>query len=615
MTTRVGYGFSSSHQTFRMKPLFNIVLKNRALQGACRGRIGISRNFVRSKVTIPSTTASRNAGTSNINSTLLISTIVGASLLYYLTANGESIKLDAVSANTVLHVITRSELSKHNSEDDIWIQIGDKVYDLTEFLKIHPGGKAAILPYAGKDATKIFMKKHNRRFLDTLPAEACLGEIEPKTAAEKAQDEAREAEEEASAAAAAAAAAEIPKSPSSSSSLGKKRYVLVEEDIEEEKPFVKPPLAYMFNVNDFEAVAKRILPKDIYMYVATGSDDEATLRECHLAYSRIFFKPRVLRDVSDVDTSTDLLGFRAKLPFYITAFAGQSYLNEDADMVLARVAKKKGLMFMYSRLGAYPLKEVSEFFGERPFWCQVSFDWGDPTVTKALTEINKYDNIKGVFISTDGATGGNREKDFKTRVQEASHEELSQFSAPSHPYPPFTWNNVENLRKMTSKRLILKGVQSVEDVLMACERGLDGVVISCHGGRQLDYSQPPLEVLAEAMPLLREQTYYDKDKFQVFIDGGVRRGSDVLKAVALGASGVGIGKGFAFSVASYGQDGAEKLCDQLNQEISRDMKLLGLTSVSQLSAKCLNMKGFYNRIGNYDDSYFTNYERLPSPLK
>ncbi|CUM66293.1 uncharacterized protein PRCAT00003955001 [Priceomyces carsonii] len=508
-----------------------------------------------------------------------------------------TVKLDSIESAP--RKISTLQLSKHCLPEDLWVRIGDAIYDLTDFISWHPGGKDIIMQFAGKSATDAFMKQHSKRFLEMLPPEAYIGKVD---LTQQELDHER-----------------IERKNLSTKKYELENKVVVENKNEEEASinasvFEKPPLELMFNVNDFEAVAKKILPSDIYMYFATGSDDEATLRECHLAYSRIFFKPRILRDTNDVDTSATLIGTKASLPLYITAFAGQSYLDEDADMALAKVAKKKGIKFMYSRLGAYPVKEMSTFFGNTPFWCQVCVHYGDPKLKSAIEELNRYDNIEGIFITTDAAAGGNREKDFKTRAQEASRPELAKFASPVKPYPSITWEDIVEVRKLTNKAIILKGVQSAEDVLLAAEKGLDGVVISNHGGRQLDYSQPPLETLAEAMPLLRKQAYYNKEKFQVFIDGGVRRGSDILKAVALGASGVGMGKGFAFAVASYGEKGAEKLYDQLNLEVIRDMKLLGVSNTMMLNQGYLNMKGFYNRVGNYDDSYFKNYEALPLPF-
>lgn len=465
---------------------------------------------------------------------------------------------------------------KHKNARDIWISIDNKVYDVSEFLKSHPGGAEAILKYGGRDATKAFKKQHIAAILNTLPKSAYKGVLEGT----------------------------------------------LEEDLSEEELLLeemkkrKPALSHIFNANDFESVAKKILPKDIYTYFATGSDDEATLRECAMAYSRVFFRPRVLQHVENVDLSTNMLGCSTDFPFYITSFAGQAQLHPEGEKVLARVADRNNIMFIIPRLATKPIPEIlNEIDPQTSVWWQMSANHGDPKLEKAFAEVAKYDQIKGIFISTDSAVGGNREKDFKVRQQVTNAtSELSGYAAIDKTYPSITWDDIKRYKSLTDKKIILKGIQCTEDVLKALELGLDGVVLSNHGGRQLDYSQPPLEVLVESMPILRQQPYYNKDKFQVFIDGGIRRGTDIVKAIALGASGVGMGKAFAFPLATYGEEGAQRLVDLLKMELNRDLKLLGVSQISQLNESYVNTKGLYNRIGNYADSYFRNYEKLPAPV-
>lgn len=463
----------------------------------------------------------------------------------------------------------------HKTLSDLWIAIDGKVYDLTQFAKIHPGGVNVLYKYAGKDASEAFGKQHGSTIMELLPADAYKGELDgvlekPKKTEEEIRIEALEAS--------------------------------------------KPPINAMFNVNDFEYVAKRVMPKEMYTFFATGADDEATLRECHAAYSRIFFRPRILTNTDTIDLLSVMLGRKVDFPIYVTAFAGQAYLTDGAERTLAKIANEKGMMYMCPRLASIPVTEVLKEFDEgTPMWAQCCVHWGDPEITKQVTELNKYDQITAIFITTDAALGGNREKDFKVRLEETNSPELARYSAQSKPYPAMTWDMVMKVKNNTKKSVVLKGVQRTEDILRACELGLDGVVISNHGGRQLDYSQPPLEILAETMPELRKQPYYDPSTFSVFIDGGVRRGNDAIKALALGASGVGMGKSFAYALASYGEDGARKLVDLLEAELIRNLKLLGASQVKMLNESFLNLKGLYNRTGYYDDSYMKNYDKLPLP--
>lgn len=497
--------------------------------------------------------------------------LVGGGIL----ANNQGFKSKESIKSDSLVKIPVSELVKHKVLDDLWVTIDGKVYDLTNFIKTHPGGVNTIYQFAGKDASEVFSKQHSKGLLEILPEEACLGQLE---------------------------------------GVLEKEELSPEEVLMEENKLKKPPVNHMFNVNDFEYIAKRVIPKDLYMFFATGADDEATLRECQAAYSRVFFRPRILTDTNDIDLSTVMLGNKVSLPLYITAFAGQAYLAPEAERTLAKLANKLGIMYMAPRLASIPLLEILKLFdSDTPVWCQCCVNPYDPELEHAFEEIEKHDQIKGVFVTTDAATGGNREKDFKTRLEGNNSSELSRYSSQVKPYPAMTWKQVIKIKESTSKPIILKGVQRSEDVLKAAELGLDGVVISNHGGRQMDYSQPPLEVLAETMPLLRQQPYYNKDKFNVFIDGGVRRASDIIKAVCLGASGVGMGKAFAYALASYGEEGAAKLLELMQIELNRDMKLIGANNIGILNESFVNLRGLYNRSGNYMDSYLRNYEPLPVP--
>lgn len=468
-----------------------------------------------------------------------------------------------------------AEFIKHNVLSDLWVAIDGKVYDLTQFAKLHPGGVNVLYKYAGKEATEAFGRQHGKSIIDILPPDAYKGQLDG-----------------------------ILEKP-----------VKTEEELRiEALQASKPPINAMFNVNDFEYVAKKVMPKEMYTFFATGSDDEATLRECHAAYSRVFFRPRILTNTNTIDLLTIMLGHKVKLPIYVTAFAGQAYLTDGAERTLAKIANDKGMMYMCPRLSSIPVGEVLKQLDEgSQMWSQCCVHWGDPEIALQVEELNKYPEITAIFITTDAALGGNREKDFKVRLEETNSPELARYSSQTKPYPAMTWDMVMKVKNNTTKSVVLKGVQRSEDVLKACELGLDGVVLSNHGGRQLDYSQPPLEVLAETMPLLRKQPYYDPTKFNVFIDGGVRRGNDVIKALALGASGVGMGKAFAYALASYGEDGARKLVDLIEAELVRNMKLLGASQVRVLNESFLNLKGLYNRTGYYDDSYMKNYDRLPAP--
>lgn len=476
--------------------------------------------------------------------------------------------------------ISVEEFVKHNKREDLWVVIHGKVYDLTNFASVHPGGLGVLMKYAGKDATAFFSKIHSTDIIDKmLDPSSCLGPILGELESVSAD-------------------------------------MISEQDLKlMEMIKLKPPLEHIFNVSDFEYVCKKILSNSLYTYFATGSDDEFTLRNNHYAYQRIFFKPRVLTNTKHVDLSTTFVGDKVSLPFYITAFAGQGKADDDGELNLTRVALKHNLVQMIPVMSSKTLQEITNTTQrDQNVWFQLHFE-NDREYQHAEDTIKKiceYDNIKLIFINADVAAESNREKDFKMRLQENSTE-FDVFSKASNVYPTLSWDDFIKFKEASSKPILIKGVQRPEDIVKAAELGFRGVVISNHGGRQLDYSKLPLETLAETMQLLKNLPNYDKSKFDVYLDGGIRRGSDIIKLLSLGATGVGMGRPFGYALASYGEKGCERLVNLLHNELERDMKLLGCSDVKKLDQRFLDLSGLYNRFGNVDRQYNLLYEPMSLP--
>ncbi|ODV97469.1 hypothetical protein PACTADRAFT_74961 [Pachysolen tannophilus NRRL Y-2460] len=478
--------------------------------------------------------------------------------------------------------INVSELVKHNTKDNLWVAVNGKVYDLTEFAQKHPGGSAAILEFAGRDASNAFNQIHRKDLIPfVLAEEKFLGHLVGKLPEEEVE--------------------------------------LSEEEILRLKNIRnKPPLHKIFSITDMEYVAKHVLPKSTYNYFATGSEDEFTLREGHYAYSRVYFRPRILCDVREVDLSTTMLGTKVAIPIYFSATGGQGRAHPEAEKIITRVAKKHGMVQMIPFLSKWPVEEiVAEADPNQDQWFQLHFNSLE-TFKKApeiIKKINSLPNIKALMLNVDCPCSPIREKDIRTRAEAtgADVEQLASISDPNNVYATLTWEDIANFRKMTDLPIVLKGVQRTEDVLKAAELGYNGVILSNTGGRALDFSQPTLEVLAETMPELRKQPYYNKDKFQVYIDGGIRRSTDVVKALCLGATGVGIGRPFLYSMSSYGEDGVNKLIEILKVGLSKDMKLLGAKNVDELDESFLNLKDLYNRGKAQDKLYDALYDSLPFP--
>jgi L-lactate dehydrogenase (cytochrome) len=228
----------------------------------------------------------------------------------------------------------------------------------------------------------------------------------------------------------------------------------------------------------------------------------------------------------------------------------------------------------------------------------------DREVTKEIVQRAELRGCKGLFITVDNPQVGRREKDLRARQLEASqngeewHPEVYQGTS-TFLDSTLSWDDIPWFKSITNMPIVLKGVQSVEDVLKAVEHGVAGVVLSNHGGRQLEFARSSLEVLAETMPVLRERGL--QDKIEVFVDGGVRRGTDVIKALCLGARGVGIGRGLQHPLGAYGQPGVERAIELLRIEIERGLRLLGVRSVSELHAGLLTAESLSKHSGYHVD--------------
>ncbi|KAG7117952.1 Cytochrome b2 like protein [Verticillium longisporum] len=345
------------------------------------------------------------------------------------------------------------------------------------------------------------------------------------------------------------------------------------------QPTGKPPLSHCLNLSDFESVARQVLDPTSWAYFSSAADDEITLQENYRAFHRVWFRPRVMVNVKQIDTSTTLLGTRSSLPFYITATA----LNKLA----------------------HPDGEVQ--------WMQLYVN-EDRDVTKQIVQQAEKRGCKGLFITVDNPQVGRREKDLRARQRAASrngeawHPEVYQGTS-TFLDSTLSWDDLPWFQSITDMPIVLKGIQSVEDVLQGTEHGVAGVVLSNHGGRQLEFARSSLEVLAETMPVLRARGL--QDKIDVFVDGGVRRGTDILKALCLGARGVGIGRGLLYRLGAYGQPGVESAIQLLRDELERGMRLLGVRNVGELHAGLVTADSLARHSGYHiDGPRETLYEPL-----
>lgn len=441
------------------------------------------------------------------------------------------------------------EVMLHNNVNDCWIVLNGEIYDVTSFIGKHPGGAARLLEVAGRDATAKFLQVHSQEVLDRMKNHLIyIGKLK-----------------------------------------GRFELVVSEEELRIEEMKAKiPPIERIFNLSDFEAIAKQVLPKSTFTFYATGSSDEFTLRENHYAYSRIFFKPRILQDIdpSEVDCSTTLLGAKVDAPFYISGFAGSKLAHPLGERNLQIAAYNANVMEMVPKQNSYSPEEFySTVPDDQSQWMQYHFSTPEEVLNfdKVVREAESRPSVKGIFFNVDLADIGNREKDSRRRVMDADN--ISDLNAIVNNrmgnHPKFSWKDVEKIVSSTNLPIALKGVQRGEDVVMAAKKGVKAVVLSNHGGRQLDFSRPPLEVLAEANEMLKKQNM--QGDIEIYLDGGVRRGSDIVKALCLGAKGVGLGRPFLYAMAGYGEEGVDHLITILKEEIKNNMRLLGVTKIEELN--------------------------------
>ncbi|VEU23738.1 DEKNAAC104929 [Brettanomyces naardenensis] len=489
-------------------------------------------------------------------------------------------------------VVSFSELQQHNKPDDCWISLYGHVYDVSEFLKQHPGGARRILKYAGNDATKGFGMTHSERYMERyLQKDWYKGEVElaPEKISKEAGKRKKIADKE-------------PKRKD------KKRSTFKETFKEKGKTVEKPKLGYILSLGDFEAVAMNVLPEEIRAYISSGSDDEITVRENRKALGRIFFRPRCLVDVSRNTIDTNILGQHSKLPFLISPIAGSEMVSQEGDISISKVAGEHGI------IPVIPKNDSSSISNsDQPVFYQYSFDTEEAIIRAPEIVSNiqrKYPNIKALFVSVDNDCAGNLEKlrKYESKVgKDPQGLQPGDINRPS--YAP-TWRDLLRLKTSTDIPIILKGLQREEDIVKAARLGFDGALISNHGGRQVDCSRSSIEILYNAKKQMKEKNV-SADGFELFVEGGFRRGSDIVKALCLGAK-PALGRSILYS-GVYGEAGVNKALYIMEQDINRVMKLLGANSVSDLNEDFLDCESLNFKATLTDQLYNENYMPLPGP--
>jgi L-lactate dehydrogenase (cytochrome) len=374
------------------------------------------------------------------------------------------------------------------------------------------------------------------------------------------------------------------------------------------------------NFHDFRELARRRLPGPIFNYIDGAADDEVTAGRNVDSFERCDLVPNVLRGVAQVDLSVTVMGQKLALPFYCSPTALQRLFHHQGERAVGAAASKFGTMFGVSSLGTVSLEELRQRYTTPQ--CYQFYFHKDRGLNREMMRRAKQAGVEVMMLTVDSITGGNRERDLRTgfaipfRLTAAgmlqfalrpmwglnylTHERFSLPQIEAHVdmggdalsigryftemlEPAMTWDDIAAMVREWNGPFCLKGVMSVADAKRAAEIGCAGIVLSNHGGRQLDGSRAAFDQLAEVVDAVGE-------RIDVMMDGGVRRGSHVLKALSLGAKAVGIGRYYLFPLAAAGQAGVERALALMRAELERDMRLMGCTSVSQLSRDNLRFR-------------------------
>lgn len=364
-------------------------------------------------------------------------------------------------------------------------------------------------------------------------------------------------------------------------------------------------------VEDFEKEAKKVLPKAVYDYYRSGADEQNTLADNVAAFKRWHLVPRVLRDVSKVDLSVSVLGQKLSMPLCVAATAMQRMAHPEGETATARACRAVGTGMMLSSWATSTIEEVMSAITASPggvLWLQL-YIYKDRELTLSLVRRAEEAGYKAIFVTVDTPYLGRRWDDMRNRFKLPSHLSMSNFSSASLAFsegnygndsglavyvakaidPTLCWDDITWLKKHTHLPVIVKGVLNGEDAVQAVNYGVDGILVSNHGARQLDGVPATLDVLEEVVKAVQ-------GRCDVYLDGGVRRGTDVLKALALGAKAVFIGRPVLWGLACQGEQGVTEVLELIKEELRLAMALSGCRSVSEVSRSLVRRLEFTSRM-------------------
>ncbi|XMA20585.1 hypothetical protein WAI453_013376 [Rhynchosporium graminicola] len=461
-----------------------------------------------------------------------------------------------------------AEVAKHNSTESCWVSLYGDVWDITDFLPNHPGGSKIILKLAGRDATEEYDPIHPPGTLqDNLKPEANLGKIDPLSLPKPQVDAAQ-----------------------------------TEQQLEG-----SPPMSNILNLDEMEEVATKQISKKCWSYYYSAADDLISKSLNNSIYKRILLRPRVFVDCTRCDTSTTLLGHKVGTPIYVSPAAMARLAHPAGEQGIAQGISQFGAIQIISNNASMTPEQIVE--GSLPgqiFGWQLYVQNDRKKSEDMLVRINKMsDKVKFICLTLDAPVPGKREHDERGSLVGASLPVSSGVKTADEPSRPggggvgqqlfwgtaadLTWKTtLAWLSKHTDLPIVLKGLQTHEDAYLAAQYApqVKAIILSNHGGRALDTAPPAVHTLLE----IRKYCPEVLSRIEVWVDGGIKRGTDVVKALCLGAKAVGVGRAALFGLGAGGAKGVERTFEILKAETETCMRLLGVERISDLGQKHINSR-------------------------
>ncbi|ETS80117.1 hypothetical protein PFICI_07646 [Pestalotiopsis fici W106-1] len=486
-------------------------------------------------------------------------------------------------------LISVEEITKHSSVDDLWLVVDGTVYDVTAFAPNHPGGVNILLQYAGRDATKAYSEVHSSSLIKTTLPSAChVGRLDTNTITESWSTP-----------------------PSKSTSPQDKGEIL------------KPPLDSLICAHDFELAAEKSFTPKAWAFASSAATDCYTRDRNREAYRDIILRPRILRNVKDVDRSTSMLGFKMKSPIFCSATSMGKMFHPQGEREIGRACKSLGIPQMVSTSASYPFSEIMDAHEqvelasheETPVFFQLYMNKDRKKSEEQLKQVTER-GAKAIFLTVDAPVTGKREADERIKADESVASPMTGLQAKNDKKggalgrimgsfidPTTVWDDIKWIRRCApGVPVVLKGVQTAADAVKAMHAGADGILLSNHGGRSLDTSPATILVLLELQKCC-PQVF---DHLEVYVDGGVSRGTDIFKALCLGAKAVGIGRGFLYGL-NYGKEGIQHYIDILNDELETTMRMCGVTSLDQVHPGLLHTGAVDHLIPSGEDHPYARW--------